>query len=461
VAAKIEAVIEANIGPFQKALKEATEGAHKFGEAVSEVGTGVGKNLVGIDVGKLLGFAGAIAAADILSEKLIEVAKEGLGAFAEHETQVLSLKLNIKGATDEIAEGMLDTLESMAGVGGTTAQLVSAFRSLKQAGLGDAQALATIKDLQNYYIQTTVAVDDYAESLRKAQAGGAEGGEGLSKLLKTMPNVASMIQEKINKEAEDYQAEHRIQAVGSSGGIDFHTQAESDEYNKRRMMTPADFVSGHHLDFEQLLKDLHTHAPAHAVEEASKTLTGMQADLKAKIEQMFDAIGKPLAPAAKAFLDEVTASLPGFTKEITAVTEAMGPPILDALRAFAGALGAATNVLVKNQTEQGKTDVDFESGLRRRGSLNAEGNYVYGHQPGQKAGEGSMDAEKHLFQDMWDDLKHNANEAFGTVVPGLGAMEARVAQRNIAGGLTADGRLIVDAIKDQTKQLSTAPLDVQ
>jgi hypothetical protein len=215
--AKIEAVLEANIGPFQKALQHATESAHKFGESVSEIGTDIGKNLTGIDIGKLLGIGGAAFAVTELSAKLLDVVKESMAAFAEHETQVLSLKLNIKGATDAMAEGMLDTLESMAGVGGSVAQLVSAFRSLKDAGLSDSDALSTIKDLQNEYIKTGVTVDDYAESLRKAQAGGAEQGEGLSKLLKSIPDLAPMIQDKINKEAADYKAQYGVQAFGSGG----------------------------------------------------------------------------------------------------------------------------------------------------------------------------------------------------------------------------------------------------
>lgn len=433
--AEIAAEVSANIGPFQKALDKALEGAHKFGEGVSEVGTDVGKNLTGIDIGKFLGLAGATVAAGLLAEKLIEVGREGLAAFATHETEVLSLKLNIKGATDEIAEGMIKTLEAMAGVGGTTAQLVSAFRSLKEAGLTDDKAIATIKDLQNEYVKTGVSVDDYAESLRKAQAGGADQGEGLQRLLKSMPDLAPMIQAKIDDARNSY-----LQSIGHGPG--FATTALKPEEQAHLDLipkTPEAYVKEHGLNFEELLKGIHQNAPADAMSQASETLAGKQATLAAKVEELSVTIGAALAPAMKSFLDEVIKGLPAFTEEVASITAAMGPPLLEALKAFGGALVAATNVLTKNQAKAGGEDVKFVSDLQSRGSLDVGGKYQYGHQPGEKQGESSMDSEKHLLADMFDEARFALLKNTLQVVPETMTLQRDVEARNVRGGVGPDG----------------------
>jgi hypothetical protein len=394
--AKLTGEVALDIAPFEKSIRQATEKAREFANKVAETGSDVAKGFTGIDLAGALKIGVVAYAVEQLAEKIKDIASESLKAFGEHESEVLSLKLNIKGATDEIAEGMIKTLEAMAGVGGTTAQLVSAFRSLKEAGLGDSQAIATIKDLQNEYIKTGVTVDDYAESLRKAQAGGADQGEGLQRLLKSMPDLAPMIQAKIDDARNSY-----LQSIGHGPGFAItalkpEQQAHLDLIPK----TPEAYVKEHGLNFAELLKGIHEHAPEGATDEAAATLEGKQKILAAKVEELSVTIGAALAPAMKQFLDDVIANLPAFTKELTSVAAVLEGAAIPALEAFGGAVRAATDFLTKNQTKGGGEDVDYISMLQKRGSVDIAGEYQYGHQAGdERPGESYAKRQINWFKD--------------------------------------------------------------
>jgi hypothetical protein len=65
--AKLEAVLEANITPFQQQLEK----ARKFAEGTGDVTKDLFKELSGFDLGKALGIAGATYAATKLGEALI------------------------------------------------------------------------------------------------------------------------------------------------------------------------------------------------------------------------------------------------------------------------------------------------------------------------------------------------------------------------------------------------------
>jgi hypothetical protein len=436
--AKLEGEVTLNIGPFEKSIRQATAQAKEFSNKVAETGADIAKGFTGIDLAGALKIGVVAYAIEQLAEKFKDVASEALKAFGTHESEVLSLKLNIKGATDEIAEGMIKTLEAMAGVGGTTTQLVSAFRSLKEAGLGDDQAIATIKDLQNEYIKTGVSVDDYAESLRKAQAGGADQGEGLNRLMKSMPDLASMVQARIDDARNSY-----LQSIGHGPGFATTSlkpgeQAHLDLIPK----TPEEFIKEHGLNFQELLRGIHEHAPAGAMDEAAATLEGKQKTLAAKVEELSVTIGGAIAPAMKTFLDDVTQNLPAFTKEVADITTAMGPPLLHALEAFGGALGAATGFIEKTAAEGGRSSVEFVSGLQSRGSIDVGGNYVFGHQPREKEGESFQDRFMHDLADKFEGARYQALELAHMAVPATEALQRQVQGRNEAGGLTPDGKYL-------------------
>ena len=443
--AKLEGEVTLNIGPFEKSIHQATAQAKEFANKVADTGADIAKGFTGIDLAGALKIGVVAYAVEQLAEKIKDVAGEALKAFGTHESEVLSLKLNIKGATDEIAEGMIKTLEAMAGVGGTTAQLVSAFRSLKEAGLGDDKAIATIKDLQNEYIKTGVSVDDYAESLRKAQAGGADQGEGLQRLLKSMPDLAPMIQEKIDDARTSY-----LQSIGHGPG--FATTSLKPEQQAHLDLipkTPEAFIKEHGLNFQELLKGIHEHAPAGAMDEAAATLEGKQKILAAKVEELSNTIGGAIAPAMKAFLDDVTQNLPAFTKEVVAITEAMGPPLLHALEAFGTALGAATGFIEKKASEGGASSVEFVSMLQGRGSIDVGGNYVAGHQPGEKEGESLSARFMHDLADKFEGARYQSLQLAHMTVPETEQIQRQVQGRNEAGGLTPDGKHIgskIDAL---------------
>src|SRR5215468_3796542 len=197
--AKLEAVLDANITPFQRKLEEAKEKAKEFGEGTADVGKDLFKSLTGFDIGKALGIGGAIYAANRLGDALIDAAKEGYEAFSKYQEAVLRFKYTVPvgigggAAAGGRAEEAVEAATQKAGIF-SAEQMRSASQYLMMASKELRERPDKLNDmldtLKAFAIKTSTTPEQIAESYRRLVVGiKEEGSPAVGKFFKATPGL--------------------------------------------------------------------------------------------------------------------------------------------------------------------------------------------------------------------------------------------------------------------------------
>ena len=112
MAAKLEAVVTADITPFDKELKKAADQAKDFGKELGNISSDFLKSFSGFDLSAALGIAGSIVGLSALKDGVekfasaaVNAAKQGYEAFERFERSILQLKYALPSSIPEAARG--------------------------------------------------------------------------------------------------------------------------------------------------------------------------------------------------------------------------------------------------------------------------------------------------------------------------------------------------------------------
>jgi hypothetical protein len=319
--ARLEAEVSANIGPFERALRQAGAEAREFAAKTADIGKDIFKEAAGSKLTNLLGLAGAGAAATAFGSAVIETAKSSLEAFGHLEKQVLQLKYNLKDPT--VAKEIHEWLEQLAQNDEEVDKLHSAFVSLSESGLNLEKSKEVLQDLQAVALKSGESVESLAEAFRRAKAGGLDAGEGAAKLLKALPGLSTEIEKQIALQARA--AETGVtpyDPVRATGGLP--VKVDKGRAAELRRMSAADFVKSGLLDTSTLERMLHRMAPRQMVAESRETLEGTAGRLGIVIDNLKESFGEGLAPAIKQLTKDLSDNLPKIEESLKAFGEALG-----------------------------------------------------------------------------------------------------------------------------------------
>ncbi len=301
---------------FESALNKAKGEAANFGKEVAlhakearEQLADVAKETGGGKFASMLGLAGTGVAATAFGVAVVEAMKGGLEAFGHFETKVLELKANLKDPS--IAKEVTEWVESISGAGGKFDDLFGGMRSLLESGLGLEESKTLLTSFAAEAIKTGASVTELAEAFRKARAGGLDAGEGASRLLKSIPDLAPMIQPLIDQEAAKFRRTHTT--YQGDAGTWKMSEADQAEYEKLKSQTPADYVKGKQLTTQNLEDLLNKNAPRGLIEEKKKTVEGAEAEFHQKMDVMMKNLGEALAPSFKQIMADLMTEMPKLT----------------------------------------------------------------------------------------------------------------------------------------------------
>jgi len=320
--ARIEAEVVADIRPFERALHRATEEAREFAEKTKDIGKDVFKDTVGGKAFNLAGMAGGAAAVTALGAAIVDTAKEGLDAFGHFETKVLELKANLKDP--EVAKQTREWLAGIATAPGEIDKLQSAFTSLVESGLTLDQSKKTLLDLQAVAIKSGESVESLGESFRKAKARGSDMGEGVTKLLNSLPGLSRQIEEDKAALASAYETGLKSPPGMTGGYAPSKHRSRMEAAEKIRSMSAQDYVKSGLLNTEDLEKKIHELAPPGIVTEKKGTLEGKEGELDKVIEDLKIDLGEKLAPSVERFIDTISENLPTLEEDIKQFGESIG-----------------------------------------------------------------------------------------------------------------------------------------
>src|ERR1700752_3370321 len=110
MAAKLEAVVTADITPFDKELKKAADQAKDFGKELGKISSDFIKGFSGFDLSAALGIAGSIVGLTALKDGVekfasaaVNAARQGYEAFEKFERSILQLKYALPSTIPEAA----------------------------------------------------------------------------------------------------------------------------------------------------------------------------------------------------------------------------------------------------------------------------------------------------------------------------------------------------------------------
>jgi hypothetical protein len=473
--AKIEGEITANIGPFRKALHQATESAKEWAEKMNEVGAEASKGLTGgLDLGKALKIGGMAYLAGAIVEKLKDVVKEALATFSEGEQATLKLKYNV--APGEFAEDK-EFAEKHAGKGlGTKEDVMDETSMLSQMGIKMSAEIAdavktgvteTMKvngkdvdvtvlpsdnkpvpiqpksgeavlgDLRDFSVKTGASVKDMLETLQKYSVGETgEKEEAGTKLLKQMPALMAPIKDVIASDAAKYKATY----LDHGGG----TKEQQDQYKTLSRMKPADWMKEAPTDgndkFQQILAMIHTAAPQGAGDAKANTLQGHADALAAQFVELNDAIGEALAPGIEKLMDAFADALPGMTKQLTAVTSEMEGFAIPVLKGFTAAVADALKTESAALAKAGKSEMEHWEDLHAHHQMSDSGNIISSAYKGQEGG-----TIGDLLTDRWQMMVF---KGLGMKLPDFGSQDVanfRMTDQGMNPGKLDDHQTAIDA----------------
>jgi hypothetical protein len=338
--AKLEAVLDANITPFQKALDKAAEKAREFGEGTADVGKDLFKSLSGLDLSKLLGIGAATYAATKFGEALVDAAKEGYRAFSEYQDAVLRFKFTLptrpgEGAfaggraaeTAEIAKGGIFPEKEMQAA---ALALLQASDELRKSPEKLAAMMESFKSLA---IKTGGSPAEIAESYRRLVVGiKEEGSAAVGKFFKGTPGL-----EEETEKLRDAHAQAYLHAQGLRDSSEAST-GQLAEYRRLQREPISEFMTeeskrkGATAVLEEIKGILERSAPKGIAAEAEAAHPEKM--LAAVWEQANQAFGKELKPAiddfVKVIMDHmpaITEAMSGFGTGLKIVIEGVIPPL--------------------------------------------------------------------------------------------------------------------------------------
>jgi hypothetical protein len=338
--AKLEAVIDANITPFEKALKKATEKAREFGEGMGGVGEEIVKGFSGLDLGKLMGIGAATYAATKFGEALVDAAKEGYRAFQQYQEAVLRFKYTIPtgaaggAAAGERAEAAVEEARAKAGIFSAEAMenaaqaLMQGSKEFRESQEKLGAMLDVIKALA---IKTGGSPEAIAESYRRLVVGiKEEGGPAVGKFFKATPGL-----EEETEKLRDAHAQAYLHSQGLADASEAST-GQLAEYHRLQTQPISEFMTE---------------------ESKRKGSTAVLEEIKEILER-----SAPKAISAEAEAEHPFAMLAKAWEKIAdAVGEFIKPKIDDVVRMLTGALEAAAPV-IKETLERISAVMEFYHG---------------------------------------------------------------------------------------------------
>jgi hypothetical protein len=386
--AKLEAVLDANITPFQRALDKATEKAREFGEGTADVGKDLFKSLSGLDLSKLLGIGAATYAAGKLGEALIDAAKEGYKAFSEYQDAVLRFKFTLptrpgEGAfaagraaeTAEIARGGIFGEKEMQAA---ALALLQASDELRKSPEKLAAMMESFKSLA---VKTGGSPAEIAESYRRLVVGiKEEGSAAVGKFFKATPGL-----EEETEKLRDAHAQAYLHAQGLSDASEANTQQLAQYHRMQRepiseFMTEESKRKGATGVLEEIKGILERSAPKAIAAEAEAAHPEKM--LAAAWEEASQAFGKELKPAIDDFVKVIMDHMPAITEAMAGfgtglkiviegvipplrfladVVEGLGRMVAYVLNKIGGLIGAPIGVTEKAEATSKMVDERIES----------------------------------------------------------------------------------------------------
>jgi hypothetical protein len=391
--AKLEAVLDANISPFQKALDKAAEKAREFGESTADVGKDLFRSLSGLDLSKLLGIGAATYAATKFGEALVDAAKEGYRAFSEYQEAVLRFKFTLptrpgEGAfaagraaeTAEIARGGIFPEKEMQAA---ALALLQASEELRKSPEKLAAMMETFKSLA---IKTGGSPAEIAESYRRLVVGiKEEGSAAVGKFFKATPGL-----EEQTEALRDAHAQAYLHAQGLRDSSEANTQQLS-EYRRLQREPISEFMTeeskriGATKVLEEIKEILERSAPKAVAAEAIEAHPEKM--LAAAWQEASQAFGKELKPAIDDFVKMIMDHMPAITEAMSGfgtglkiaiegvipplkfladVIEGLGRVVAYVLNKIGGLIGAPVGVTEKAETTSRMVDqrIDTEKKIR-------------------------------------------------------------------------------------------------
>jgi len=316
--AKLEATLDANITPFQRALDAAKEKAKEFGEGTADVGKDLFKSLSGFDLSKALGIGGAIYAAGKLGDALIDAAKKGYAAFAEYQEAVLRFKYSIPTGVGEgagAARRAEEAVEMAAGKAGifSEKQMESAAQYLMMASKELRESPEKLNDmldtLKAFAIKTSTTPEQIAESYRRLVVGiKEEGSPAVGKFFKATPGL-----EEETEKLRDAHAQAYLHAQGLRDSSEANT-SQLAEYHRLQAQPISEFMTeeskreGSIKILEEIKGILERSAPKGIIAEAEAEAPGNM--LGKAWEEASRAFGEQLKPAIDDFVRMLIEGMP-------------------------------------------------------------------------------------------------------------------------------------------------------
>lgn len=324
---EIEAKIGANSAEFQQKLKAASAETREFARSVKE-NMSQAKDVFG-ELGGAAGlgkFTSALAsgslAAAAFGAAIIEACKGGMEAYSKLQESAFKFGeiLHDPAKGQEIAK----SIEEMPGHMGNKEDMNQAMISLLDtfSNLPDAadRAMVKLKEFQNASAKGAGSMAEMAEQYRRFNAAGPDASAGGSKLLKSMKELAPMIDAEKKKEEEALQRDvnyfgsrnrpeevAKIAALKAESNVDFVKTLTPKKLDE---MMAAEYGSG---------------GPSgSAAEDRKNTPKGQQEDIGAIKEQLLSAFGEGYAEPLKKVLDELITELPTLTSTAKQLGEELG-----------------------------------------------------------------------------------------------------------------------------------------
>jgi hypothetical protein len=321
--AKLEAVVSADVTPFEKGLAQAAERAKEFSEKLGDVGKDLLKSLSGINIGEAMGIGVGVYTAKQLGEALIDSAREGLKEFQKFQDAVLSFKYTLPSAAGDLAEREklakeeAEAAEKRVGAFNFEEQMAAA-QALMQAsrvyGENVEKTNEMVKSLTALAIITRSTPAAEAENLRRALVSRREdSGEALGRFFKRTPGLEEQARLLRDQEAARRPEEAaEIQRMGIPEFMAKETRGKTDE------------------EIIKLLTEMVSKAaPPEVVKEHAEIYPFEK--LNAPLTEMANAFGEKLLPLAKALADALGSVLPAVKELGLTLLDTVVPTLVDAV----------------------------------------------------------------------------------------------------------------------------------
>jgi hypothetical protein len=356
--AKLEAVLDIDINPFQRELEKAGEKAKEFGQKAAGIGNDLFKSLSGIDIAGALKIGVAVYAAKQLANALVDAAKQGYAAFQAYQDAVLRFKYTLPtpasggaGAEAQAAQvvkiaGGKSGLFSGEQMRAAALYLVEASKELRESPEKLSEMLDTLKA---FAIKTSTTPEEIAESYRRLVVGiKEEGGPAVGKFFKSTPGL-----EAETEKLRDAHAEAYLHAQGLTDASQANT-AQAAEYQRLQKEPISEFMTqesqrkGATAVLEEIKGILERSAPKGIIAEAEKEHPEVM--LNKAFGAINKAFGEHLKPAIDGFINAmtsiVTGALPAVKTSLSVLSDLFG--ILGETLKATGSLLYNTGTLFQN-----------------------------------------------------------------------------------------------------------------